>query len=362
MILGQCESCGLAQLVEPMPERMVKSRFDWLRYTEAEGHLDSLAERLCKLPQGNVDARIVGLSDKDDSLLERFRRAGRPNTWRIDPSVDLGIHDKCAGLETVQLALVPSRADLIVARHGLADMFVARHAVEHAHQPKEFLAACARLVKPGGLIVLEMPDSRKLLEAADHCFLWEEHVSYFTPSTLRTFLSVAGFPGCELISYPYALEDSMVALIQNTARPPAAPEIESNDLDHCRNFGELFPIRRREWQQAFDRLRGSGKRTALFGAGHLAAKFVNLYGVAGMIDFVIDDNANKKGLLMPGSHLPIVGSAVLDEGRIDLCLLAVSPESEAKVVTAKKTFAARGGVFASIFRRSAIGLTLAGRA
>jgi SAM-dependent methyltransferase len=362
LILGQCESCGLAQLIDPMPVQMVKSRFEWLRYTEAEGHLDALVERLCKLPQIGRDARILALSDKDETLLERFRRAGRPNTQRIDLLVDLGIVDQYAGLETVQGAMVPTRADAIVTRYGLADLFVARHVLEHAHRPKEFLAACARIVRPGGLIVLEMPDCRKFLEAADHCFLWEEHVSYFTPLTLRNFLNVVGFPGHEVIIFPYALEDSMVALIRNVTHVPVVPKVDADESTRCRKFGELFAGRRREWQQALERLRASGKRMGLFGAGHLAAKFLNLYDIAAMVDLVIDDNSNKKGLEMPGSRVPVVGSVVLDEAKIDLCLLAVSPESEAKIVAAKRAFAEHGGRFASVFRRSPIGLELTGRA
>ncbi|HWW85835.1 MAG TPA: hypothetical protein VNZ26_19695, partial [Vicinamibacterales bacterium] len=91
---------------------------------------------------------------------------------------------------------------------------------------------------------------------------------------------------------------------------------------------------------------------ALFGAGHLACTFVSVFDVADSIDCIIDDNPHKRGLYMPGSRLPIVGSAALLERDVSLCLLSLNPIGEEKVVSKNEAFVARGGVFASIFPAS----------
>ena len=67
------------------------------------------------------------------------------------------------------------------------------------------------------------------------------------------------------------------------------------------------------------------------------------------IEFVVDDDPKKQGLLMPGSQLPISGSSILMKENIKLCLMGLSPESEEKVILGNQTFRDRGGVFASIF-------------
>jgi hypothetical protein len=102
-------------------------------------------------------------------------------------------------------------------------------------------------------------------------------------------------------------------------------------------------------REVIRRWRGEGKKVAVFGAGHLAAKFINLFSVADLIECVIDDNPHKQALLMPGSRLPIRGSAELASGPIDVCLLSLNPESEQKVRAKNQAFLERGGRFASIF-------------
>jgi hypothetical protein len=59
---------------------------------------------------------------------------------------------------------------------------------------------------------------------------------------------------------------------------------------------------------------------------------------------------------MPGSGLSIVGPSVLAEGRVDLCLLSLSPESERNFLARQAQFIARGGEFRSIFALSPIAL------
>jgi hypothetical protein len=94
--------------------------------------------------------------------------------------------------------------------------------------------------------------------------------------------------------------------------------------------------------------RQAGK-IALFGAGHHASIFTNLLGVADLIEFVVDDNPHKRGLRMPGTRLPIVGSDRLMTGEIKLCLSSLGAGSEREVLAKLRRFIESGGRFASVF-------------
>lgn len=352
LIVGQCSGCGLYQLQDPMAPAMVRSRFEWLTYNEPEGHLDDLVARLRRLPGIGPESRVVGLTYKDDTTLARFNRLGHADTFRYDVGADFGIEDRCAGLESIQEALDEQRAARLAAQHGKADLLLMRHVLEHAHDPAAFLRAATRLVKPGGYLVLEMPDCTKFVRACDYSFIWEEHITYFCTPTLGTLIESAGLEMREEALYPYPLEDSLIGVARNTApasaRRAAPGELESALADG-RTFARRYSALRARLHLLFGAWRNEGKRVALFGAGHLAAKFVNLLALRDYIDCVIDDNPHKQELLMPGSRLPVVGSAALEARSIAVCLLSLSPESEQKVRAKNQAYLDRGGRFLSIF-------------
>ena len=353
LALGQCGACGLLQLQEPMAPAMAKSRFAWLTYNEPEGHLDNLVERLRALPGMSAGARIVGVTYKDGSTLARFNKLGYTDTYCYDPAADLGLDDPCAGLESIQAAFDAASAARLAQKHGQADLLLVRHILEHAHAPRAFADALRHLVKPGGYLLFEMPDCAKFVRACDYPFLWEEHITYFCAPTLAAFAAAADLELHETIVHPYPLEDSLLGIVRNTkpaAVSAASPAVREALLAEGREFARRFPETRERLRALLEGWRRSGRRVALFGAGHLAAKFANLYDLGGLIDCVIDDNPHKQDLLMPGSRLPVKGSAELAE--IGLCLLTLNPESEQKVRAKYQPYLDRGGRFLSIFALS----------
>ncbi len=127
---------------------------------------------------------------------------------------------------------------------------------------------------------------------------------------------------------------------------------KDEEIRRVRNFATSFAARKSAIQSMLnDRLK-KGWRIALFGAGHLAAKFVNFYQLKDKFVGVIDDSPHKQNHYLPGSALPVIASTCLDTGEIDLCLLTLSPESEAKVRKLRVDYLARGGIFQSIFSAS----------
>src|SRR5437870_2842091 len=106
--LGQCELCGLVQIMKPIPPAKLVPRFDWITYNEPEAHLDVVVEMLQKLPGIGPASVIAGLSYNDDSTLKRFRDRGFVSTWRTDMASDLNINVPNAGIETVQSRIGPS--------------------------------------------------------------------------------------------------------------------------------------------------------------------------------------------------------------------------------------------------------------
>jgi hypothetical protein len=352
LALGCCQACGLAQLVHPMPTAMVRTRHPWVSYNEPEAHLDAMTDDVIRACRLQSDARIVGFSHQDDTTLQRLNQRGFAQTYRFDSRTDLGVEDSLAGLESLQQALTAGRADRLAGQHGLADLLIVRRVLEHAHAPLEFLRALTLLVKPTGHLVLEVPENTKILTRGDYCFLWEEHITYFTARTLRRLLAQANVgPSLERI-YEYPLEDSLVVVARPRSAAATATAAAEEETRLAADFGARFAAMRQRVRGDLSRLQSEGKRVALLGAGHLAIKFLNMFDLKDLLRCVIDDNPRKLGLCLPGTGLPVRPSSELTEDHIDLCLLSVGPESEHRVISTKQAYVDRGGRFASIYASS----------
>lgn len=355
IILNYCKACGMVQMNDPFPMEELLPRFEWITYSEPEDHLDDLVDKIIKLPGLSKEAKICGISFKDGSTIDRFKDRGFGDAWVINPREDLGIADARAGIETLQSYLTKEKACSIVEKQGKFDLVIVRHVLEHAYDTDGFMEAIAELVKDNGYIFYEVPDCKKALERCDYTTVWEEHILYFTSGTFRALLETNGFSIASFVSYPYPFEDSLVAIIQPGGGPNKGLTLTSDiteEINCIKHFAENMPKISAQLRSFFsDYIKDHGK-IALFGAGHLACKFINLLGLKDYIDFVADDNPSKKGLFMPGSQLPIKESAKLLEDNIKLCLLSFNPLNDDKVIAKNQEFINRGGEFYSIFSAS----------
>jgi SAM-dependent methyltransferase len=109
----------------------------------------------------------------------------------VEPVEDSAQRARALGLDV----RVSSLADSGVERRSV-DLVVAAHVVEHMSDPVAFLEELAEYPRPGGLVVVEVPNWRNWLRWRQGA-AWEqlrplEHVSHFTPVTLRRTMRRAG--------------------------------------------------------------------------------------------------------------------------------------------------------------------------
>lgn len=353
MTLAACPRSGLVQLAQTFPPEELMPRVPWLTVFEPEGHLDALADRLAALPGLSSGDWVAGYSSKDDSLLSRLHERGFHSQWRLDPALDLGISNPCAFVETFQVPFVNGASANAIARAGRPKLFLIRHVLEHSYDLLAFLRAAIDAVDPSGYIVFEVPDCTRAFETLDYTTLWEEHSVYFTPATLQASLTLAGLETVHFEIIPHPFENCMVAI----CRPGALSEAPFDaaaplELKRARRFASEFEKTTANFHSHLKQYRSQGQKMALFGAGHLAVAFTSLHRTAQFFDFVVDDNPNKTGRHLAGSGLPIRPSSDLLKESMNLCLLALNPEHEEKIIAKNSAFSECGGRFGSIFPSS----------
>jgi hypothetical protein len=153
------------------------------------------------------------------------------------------------------------------------------------------------------------------------------------------------------------MEDSLVSIVSFSGSAAVVPPVTPAETERAMAYGAGFQPAKAAVRRCLERLAGGGP-IAVFGAGHLTAKFINFMQLADLCAFVVDDHPKKCGRFMPGSRLPILPSSSLVEKGVKTCLSGLSPESEEKVMKNLGAYFAQGGEFFSIFRASPRALPL----
>jgi len=370
--LGMGKQTKLVGLIDPPPWQALTPVYPWVVCNEPEDHLDDVAKAISSLisPNARSNVRILGLSDKDRTLLQRICVLNGMYFDDIDmfshPLLDEQVKP---GVEVVQAAMSAPATGSQAESKATYDLVVARHILEHTSDTRAFLAKLKQLIGDEGAALIEVPDNEKAFKTGQHTVIWEEHSLYFTEFTLNALLEANGLKVLSFQRYPMALEDILMATVVSDAtasnrasqnkeqnqptfhydQHPFDPKTIHTEAQLSEQFASSFASNRSLLQAKLQHYRQQQDKIAILGAGHLGAAFVNFYQVGEFIDAVIDDDPNKQGLRLPGCQLPITSSDALNRGEFGLCLLTCNPWNNEKIAARNQGFLEAGGEFLSVF-------------
>ncbi|HTP65925.1 MAG TPA: class I SAM-dependent methyltransferase, partial [Geobacteraceae bacterium] len=187
--IWKCTSCGLGHTA-PQPDDL--ARYYTVRYY---GNRHGFTDRLCSgrrmrfvdaATGGMTGRRLLDIGCGDGSFLLKARRAG----WEVMGTELNPAMARNAGLDV--------REDLSqVPEEGLIDCITMWHTLEHMRDTVTILGRVAELLRPGGKLIVAVPDYGGL-QARLFGPRWlhldvPRHLYHFDAGALRHSLSVAGF-------------------------------------------------------------------------------------------------------------------------------------------------------------------------
>ena len=103
------------------------------------------------------------------------------------------------------------------------------------------------------------------------------------------------------------------------------------------SLGRLLRARLGAW-------RAQGRRIASFGAAVGITTMLYEFGIARLLDFIVDDNPVKQNTLSPGHRLPVYSSAALYERKPDYLVLLAWRYADG-FMRKNRAFSRQGGRF-----------------
>lgn len=334
-----CEQCGTGYADVDLPQEVYDAYYAAdAKYAEDEGILDTVgggdwalerasgtADRIAALVRDHR-ARILDVGCANGSLLRALRERGYSNVQGIDPSPrSATIARDVHGLEVIvgTLAEMPSvpRADAVVLTGVL----------EHLWDVDQAVRVARRLLRPGGIVYVEVPDASRYLDPFVGPFedFNSEHINHFSLGALSSLAERFGLSTVWRRSVDIQLApgvESASAASAWQARDGASPRLSITRDDGLVESLLLFTRSSLHAFEAIDRkLRrrlGRDSSFILWGTGEFSAKLLAMTVLGEHpIEALVDANSARqrqwfdgRPVMAPeqlvGSETPIVIGSV----------------------------------------------------
>jgi 2-polyprenyl-3-methyl-5-hydroxy-6-metoxy-1,4-benzoquinol methylase len=164
------------------------------------------------------------------------------------------------------------------------DAIISREVMEHIPEPIDFLRNIRKFLADDGVVLIEIPNSEKMLRESRYYDLFPDHLSYFTKETLTLSMLLSGFKDVEIY---YGMDEEF---IYATAK---------NNILNTDDLINAF----RSISNDFVQLTNSYNYIIVWGAGGKGIATLGSLEDACKIKYVVDADTFKHGKYLPSSGL-----------------------------------------------------------
>jgi len=350
-----CAACGHVHQLD-----VIDSKSLWENYTyfsgEAKGmpeHFRQVAAKVRASYQPPAGSLVIDIGSNDGSLLRPFKDAGH-RVLGIDPATEVARQATASGIETIPELMSLPLAEKIKNEHGPAHVVCMFNAFAHADNMGEVADSIRTMLAPDGVFVFEAQYLLDIIDRVLIATIFHEHMSHHSVKPLVQFL---GLHGMELIDIERApiQHGSLIGVVQlkGGKRPVQASVRELLDLEAQRRLDKLETLRefagrvqqlRQRTEALVQKWRQDKATVAGYGAARSGPTLIAQLGLAGAIEYIVDDHPQKVGKYSSGDGIPIVPTAELWKRMPDYTVILAWVHA-AKIIESNQEYLDKGGHF-----------------
>lgn len=215
-------------------------------------------------------------------------------------------------------------SDDIPLEENSFDAFVTSAVFEHLKNPSEVLQAAKKVLKIGGIGLIEVPSFEKSLKDMRYYDIFSDHVAYYTKKSLSNLVIRQGFEVIELFS---SFNDEFLVIIFKKKEDLPLSEFISGFENYKLSF-----------QKVLSTIISDGKKIVVWGAGGKGIALLSMCGVSNSdVECVVDSDVYKIGKFTLGSHIEIKHPDELLQIKPDVIILtSLAYEEEIKSILKNK--------------------------
>ena len=324
-----CGRCLLVQLDEfESPEHIFNdylyfSSFSDLWLAHCRAYADHMVERLAL----GARSQVVEIASNDGYLLQYFLPHGVP-VLGVEPAANVAQTAISRGIPTEVAFFGTETAQRLRARGVAADLIAGNNVLAHVPRLLDFVQGLQILLKPEGVVTIEVPHLLRLV--AEHQFdtIYHEHFSYFSLLVLdalfaRVHMRIVDVE--ELCTHGGSLRvyvrHADVADLPTKAVAAVIARERAAGLDGLagyRGFASQVVRTKCDVLAFFVEAARRGQTVVGYGAPAKGNTLLNYCGIGPeLMPFTVDRSPHKQGLYLPGTRIPIRAPEALLASRPD---------------------------------------------
>lgn len=312
--LALCSQCSLVQITEMVPPREL---FDNYLYFSAYSQTmlqesALLAERLIESRKLNAECLVVEIGSNDGYQLQFFL-ANKIPVLGIDPAKNVVKAAEEKGVPTLCDYFGKDMAMELHKKGQDADVIIAKNVLAHVPDLNGFVEGIGTLLKKDGVVVIEVPYVKDMIDKSEFDTIYHEHLCYFSVTTLKELFDRHGMVLRDVERIPLH-GGSLRILVSHDGEPKKSVQSllrqEKNwGVDRTGtylSFANHVAWVKNSLRSMLSRLKEDGRSIAAYGAAAKGTVMLNYCGIGqDILDYVVDLNPHKQGRYIPGVRIPI---------------------------------------------------------
>jgi SAM-dependent methyltransferase len=314
--LAFCSRCALVQITETVPPaELFRDYLYFSSYSDTMlRHAQTLVDRLAVERRLNGTGLVIEVASNDGYLLQYYRQRGIP-VLGIEPARNVARVAVERGVPTLCDFFGIELASRLRQSGQQADVLHAHNVLAHVADLNGVVQGMESVLKDDGVVVVEVPYVKDLLDHCEFDTIYHEHLCYFSLTALDALFRRHGLVVQDVERVP--IHGGTLRLFAGkaaTAKPSSAVSALLADeegwgvrrVETYRKFGARVEALKSSLKSMLKGLKQRGGRIAAYGAAAKGSTLLNYAGIGlETLDFVVDRSPHKQGRFMPGVHLPI---------------------------------------------------------
>jgi 2-polyprenyl-3-methyl-5-hydroxy-6-metoxy-1,4-benzoquinol methylase len=330
-----CDQCWLVQLEEfATPDEIFAENYayfssfsdTWLE------HCRQYTELMIDRFGFNSQHQIVEIASNDGYLLQWFAQKGIP-VLGIEPAENVAAVAIDKGIPTEILFFGTQTAQDLVAKYGHADLLLGNNVLAHVPDINDFVLGMKKMLAREGIITMEFPHLKNLIEGNQFDTIYHEHFSYLSFVAVNqifahhgiTLFDVQELPthGGSLRIFGRHTEDlskPITTKVQELLQQEQQLGLQT--LAYYAAFEEKVKETKRKLLSFLIEAKRAGKTIVGYGAPGKGNTLLNYCGIRrDFLDYTVDRSPHKQGNFLPGTRIPIYHPDKIKETRPDYVLI-----------------------------------------